>query len=49
MHPGNRVYIGGELVLTTLENDSCATQVIHAFGDCLDDWLIMNGAEPFGR
>lgn len=44
-----RVCIGGELVLTALEKDTVTIRVIHAFDDHLDDWQIMNGAEPFHR
>lgn len=47
--PAERIYIGGELVLTTLDRDTFNIQIIHTFDDHVDDWQAMNGAEPFNR
>jgi len=40
---GERIYIGGELVLTTLTGDTSAAQVIYRFPDFVQDWQAMNG------
>lgn len=40
----NRVFIGGEFVLTLMEKRSILTQKIHRFNDFDNQWLEMNAA-----
>lgn len=43
-----RIYIGGDLVLTFLSADGITARVIHRFSDQFDAWQAMNGASPLG-
>ena len=45
---GDRIYIGGDLVLTQLNSEGITTRVIYRFPDQYDAWQAMHGLPPTG-
>jgi len=44
LEKNKRVYFGGELIITILNNEGIITKSIHTFDDSESDWLTMNQA-----
>jgi hypothetical protein len=46
---GERIYVGGELVITTLASNVIASRKIHRFADFDEQWLTMNANPNLNR
>lgn len=46
--PEERVYIGGDLILTRVAKHAISSERIYRFEDQYDHWQSMNGADPTG-